>query len=263
MTFKPVLCTAAGLLSLWLAVPISAAPMKLDSLTVGSETYSNVTFLGANATDLYFTHSKGIANVKLEFLPKNLQQQFHYNPRAAAEAERKRAEDDARYQRSLAESIAQQASAAAQAKAPGSTGFLSDPISPMSLVGKPGPALLGKWLADKADFQGKFVLLSFWAPWSSPCLKTIPDLNALQKKFADKLVIIGVSTNSAEEISAMAGPKIAFPCGMDSQGKLAAAAGVTSIPCVLLMDPKGTVLYEGHPAAVSEQQLKLFMARTE
>ena len=47
------------------AFSLGAAPVKLDSLTVGSETYSNVTFLGANATDVYFTHSLGIANVNL------------------------------------------------------------------------------------------------------------------------------------------------------------------------------------------------------
>lgn len=262
MTYRSSLTLAAGLLGLLLVVRLPAQPMKLDSLTVGSETYSNVTFLGANATDLYFTHSRGIANVKLEFLSPELQKQFHYDPHVAAAAERKRAESEALYQKNLVENLAQQARAAAQAASHPEHPDLADPISAGSLLGKTGPAIKPEaWLGDPPDLNGKFVLVSFWAPWSVPCRKAIPSLNALQKKFSDKLIVVGISTNSAQEISDMAGPKIDFPCGIDSKGKLASAAAVTSIPCVLLLDPKGTVLYQGHPAAVSEQQLQALVGR--
>jgi len=168
--------------------------LKLDYLTAGSTTYSNVTVLGANATDLYFKHNRGIANVKLRYLGPELQKRFDYDPKAAAEAEKKQNEDEALYQSELASRIAAEAAKATQ---PGrkavftSEDSLADPISDRSLLGKPAPPLdLDKWLGDKPALEGKFVLVSFWAPWSIPCRRWIPDLNELQRKFRSSLVVV-------------------------------------------------------------------------
>ena len=259
MIKKPLL-----LFSLLVAFSVTAAPAKLDTLTVGSETYSNVTLLGVNATDLYFTHSLGIANVKLKYVPRDIQKQFNYDAAAAAAAEQKQMEADARYHTNLAARISAQATEAAQAaKQAEPVENLADPISESSLLGKPAPAWdAEKWMGDKPDLEGKFVLVSFWAPWSAPCRKGIPDLNALQKKFSNKLAVVGLTKSSAAEVSDLAEPKIDFASGIDTKGKLATAAGVTSIPCVLLLDPKGVVLYQGHPAALTEAQLQALLAKT-
>jgi hypothetical protein len=53
----------------------------------------------------------------------------------------------------------------------------------------------------------------------------------------------------------MVEPPIAFASAIDSKAKLATAAGVTSIPTLMLVDPKGVVRYQGHPAAISEAAL--------
>lgn len=51
------------------AVWVSGSPIRLEApLKVGATTYSNVTVVGFNATDLYLTHDHGISNVKLKYL---------------------------------------------------------------------------------------------------------------------------------------------------------------------------------------------------
>src|ERR1044071_8331265 len=66
-------------LSAWIAFSFSmfAASIKFDSLAVGPDTYTNVTVLGANASDLFFTSDSGIKNVKLKYLSPELQKKFN------------------------------------------------------------------------------------------------------------------------------------------------------------------------------------------
>jgi hypothetical protein len=55
--------------------------------------------------------------------------------------------------------------------------------------------------------------------------------------------------------------KVDFPFAADAKGKYQAALGIKTVPSVVLMDPAGTILYEGHPAALGEKELKALLAR--
>jgi cytochrome c biogenesis protein CcmG/thiol:disulfide interchange protein DsbE len=259
----------AFLLSLLVVASASAYPTRLDRLNVGSQTYTNVTIVSVSATDLYFSYQKGIKNVKLRLLDSETQKLFNYDPKAAQELEKEQAQGDAKFQSSVGAHPAGGAAASALANAAeekrkmSSEDNLADPISEQSLLGKPGPAIaLQKWLGSAAapTLKGKFVLVTFWTPWSLPCQKWIPQLNALQKKFADKLDVIGfVPEADADDRSMDA--KVEFPFATDEKGKYQVALRIKAVPSVVLMDPAGVVLYEGHPAALGEKELKTFLAR--
>ena len=260
MMLRFVFVWCLGLLS-----SASAATLKLDSLSVGPTTYSNVTILGANVTDLYFTHARGIANVMLKYLNPELKKQFNYDPKAAAEAEKQQIEADLRYQTDEATTFFNhgQKGTDSSGKPPASSeDSLADPISERSLLGRPAPTVdPDRWLGEKPALEGKFLLIDFWAPWSVPCRKCIPDLNALQKKFKDKLVVVGwTSEGEATNVTDL---KMEFPSAVDSKSKLSASAGVTSVPCVLLVDSKGIVRYQGHPAGITEKKLEALMGKKE
>jgi len=66
-----------------------------------------------------------------------------------------------------------------------------------ALIGKPAPKLkLGGWMNGKVtpkDMEGKIVIVDFWATWCGPCIKSIPKINAIARKYADKdVALIGV-----------------------------------------------------------------------
>src|SRR6478736_184892 len=70
-----------------------------------------------------------------------------------------------------------------------------------SFLGAKAPeVVVEKWLTAAPDTKGKFVLIDFWATWCGPCRRAIPELNAFQKKFADKLVVIGVSDETEDAV---------------------------------------------------------------
>jgi thiol-disulfide isomerase/thioredoxin len=49
-----------------------------------------------------------------------------------------------------------------------------------------------------ANYNGKVVILNFWATWCAPCLDEIPDLNRLQREYPDDLAIISISDEEPE-----------------------------------------------------------------
>ena len=117
-----------------------------------------------------------------------------------------------------------------------------------SFLGQPAPKLVvEKWLTAEPNCKGKFVLVDFWATWCPPCRKAIPELNALHKKFGDKLVVIGLSDEAEAAVKKMAEPKIEYSSAIDPQARMKKAVGVTGIPHVIIMDPQGVVRWEGFP----------------
>ena len=50
------------------------------------------------------------------------------------------------------------------------------------------------------DFEGKVIILHFWATWCAPCVKEIPSIAGLQKRLKDDgLVVIPVSLDNKKE----------------------------------------------------------------
>jgi thiol-disulfide isomerase/thioredoxin len=58
------------------------------------------------------------------------------------------------------------------------------------------------------DLQGKVVLVNFWATWCPPCLKEMPDLDALYNKFKDQgFVVLAISDEVNDEFIVYGIPK--------------------------------------------------------
>ncbi|MEP6668053.1 MAG: redoxin domain-containing protein [Chthoniobacter sp.] len=117
-----------------------------------------------------------------------------------------------------------------------------------SVIGQKAPDfVVEKWLTAEPATKGKFVLIDFWATWCPPCRKAIPELNGFQKKFADKLVVIGVSDETEAAVKKLTNPKIEYASAIDPKARMKKTLEVTGIPHCIIVDPNGIVRWEGFP----------------
>ncbi len=263
----------SGLLAVCL-VPLIAhgADKHFETLTIGDDVYRDVTVTRVTQTDVYFRHVSGMGNAKLKRLSPDLQHQFGFDPQKADAIERSRRAGAAVYgaQMQKQRELEFKQAAAARHRAAQAELMAEQRAQQQALaaarsgrwVNKKSPALaVEKWLTPKPKTDGKFVLVDFWATWCGPCRQSIPHLNALQRKFSDRMVIVGMSSESEADVRKLNAPAIEYSSAIDPRHRMASQVGVTSIPHALLIDPSGTVRYEGHPAVLTESLVTAILAQ--
>lgn len=245
-----------------LAATVAFADETLPRLQVGDDVYTNVTVTSVSATDVYFSFKGGMGNAKLKNLSPELQRHFHFNATNAAQVELAQREADARFRSDLAnrKPVAKKEIPPAEPASETAADADGDPVVPKlyakSVRGQHSPRIfVDQWLTPAPNVDGKFVLVDFWATWCGPCRAAIPHLNALQAKFKDRLVVIGLSDESPEDMRKMSSPTVNYFVGTDPQARTMRALEVRGIPHAILLDPNGIVRFEGMPSYLNEAAL--------
>ena len=86
-------------------------------------------------------------------------------------------------------------------------GFAEKPVPPGVTVLKVGDARADLELSDAegksrrlSEFDGKLVLLNFWATWCGPCREEMPLLDATSEKLGKDLHVVGVAIDDGEAV---------------------------------------------------------------
>lgn len=132
-------------------------------------------------------------------------------------------------------------------------------------VGDPAPPLQVKAWASNTPVtpeaaKGKVLVVDFWATWCQPCRQTIPYLNRLHKKYADKgVVFVGITEENEAAVKKFLGTMaMDYHVGLDDGSKTndAYMKNIPGMPHAFVVDRDGKVAWHGHPMARMERVIE-------
>ncbi|MGH9040075.1 MAG: TlpA family protein disulfide reductase [Acidimicrobiia bacterium] len=112
------------------------------------------------------------------------------------------------------------------------------------------------------DFRGMPVVLNFFGSWCPPCLREMPDFQAVSERHKDRVAFIGITVSDtrpgAQQVLKDTG--VTYPAGFDPENKVALAYGVTGMPTTVFISPKGELLQKAS-GELNEPQLESLLDR--
>ena len=127
------------------------------------------------------------------------------------------------------------------------------------------PDLAGKPQAMK-QWQGKPIVVNYWATWCGPCRQEMPELVELQKKYQGKIQFVGIAIDEVKPVSVFVKQyKVNFPTliGGNSAMEMMRAQGNVQggLPFTVIYDAQGKLVFKElgrmHKEKLDDQLKKL------
>ncbi len=96
-----------------------------------------------------------------------------------------------------------------------------------------------------ADYQGKIVVLNFWASWCAPCLREMPNLEKLHQKYHQRgIQVIGVAvvSNESDVPQKVIQTGVTYPILFGTKRLIAQYGSFSDLPTTFIIDEKGNIL---------------------
>ncbi len=116
------------------------------------------------------------------------------------------------------------------------------------------------------DYRGKVVYVDFWASWCTPCRKSFPWMNDMQKRYKSKgLQVIGINLDQERDLAEkfLSANPAQFVVAFDPDGKSAEAYNVKGMPSSYIIDRQGNIVKTHigfRESEVKEMELELAKA---
>jgi thiol-disulfide isomerase/thioredoxin len=113
-----------------------------------------------------------------------------------------------------------------------------------------------------ADQKGKWVLVNFWAPWCPSCIAELPELNTLQLRHKD-LLVIGVAVmyrNKKEVLDIVKTQSISYPIVIGNEDIASEFGEMQGMPTSFLYSPAGKLIGH-HDGPLTQNEIEQALAQ--
>ena len=135
--------------------------------------------------------------------------------------------------------------------------------APAPAVGQPAPPLIAQSFSgqafDLSVLRGKVVVLNFWASWCAPCRSEMPLLEALQRDYRDRVVVVGLSADDRHDRNdaLKAAQAVSYLTGLLADAPSNGFGAPQMLPLTYVIDATGTVsaILRANQGLLSAEQL--------
>ena len=137
------------------------------------------------------------------------------------------------------------------------------------VVGQPAPPLALSDLAGQIvtlnTYQGRPLMVNFWATWCAPCREEMPLLQQAHNAYQRAgLIVLGISQDTAERLTAVrtywTQSGWSFPSLLDPDGAVARRYQVFLLPSTIFINAQGVVTAI-HRGPINATQIEQYLAK--
>ncbi len=95
-----------------------------------------------------------------------------------------------------------------------------------------------------ADYQGKAVMLNFWATWCPPCRAEMPDMEKFYQNQEVEILAVNLTTTESSEKdveSFVQDYDLNFVIPLDKQGEVSSLYAIRPVPTTFMIDSNGII----------------------
>jgi cytochrome c biogenesis protein CcmG, thiol:disulfide interchange protein DsbE len=95
-----------------------------------------------------------------------------------------------------------------------------------------------------SQYQGKPVIINFWASWCEPCQQETPLLASWYRRQHGGVVLLGLDENdtTANAVKFATAKGVSYPLGFDPSTKVATGYGVDALPQTFFLDAQHRIV---------------------
>jgi thiol-disulfide isomerase/thioredoxin len=117
----------------------------------------------------------------------------------------------------------------------------SEPVAPgfaLSVLGAPGQHI------TLSQYQGKPLIVNFWASWCDPCQRETPLLASWYKQQHGRVILVGLdeNDNTASALKFAHAKGVSYPVGVDPALTAANAYGVVALPQTFFLNAQHRIV---------------------
>ncbi|MBP3332151.1 MAG: hypothetical protein J6K90_06255 [Tidjanibacter sp.] len=125
------------------------------------------------------------------------------------------------------------------------------------------PVVADEWIEEPPKLKDGVVLVDFFSSLNATVMTHVPELKRFAKEYEGRMQVVVASKDPMEVMTEIFGDESGCYIALDRDGKLFSAFKVRFVPCTMLLDKRGRLLWAGDVLSLTDDRLEEFLVKKE